>query len=185
MVRSLSSFYRYCIGRYRTLVTFREELENIENYFSIQRYRFGNRFYLNVNISPENQCCMDLKIIKMSLQPLVENAIYHGLETKFDKGHVTISTELTQSRFIIVVSDDGVGIAPDTLNKINMLLNMNPRDFSSEDTEIGKTIGVGLMNINQRIKMYFGEDYGLIVRSIKDIGTDIEITLPLVTDMEI
>ena len=66
-----------------------------------------------------------------------------------------------------------------------MLLNMNPRDFSSEDTEIGKTIGVGLMNINQRIKMYFGEDYGLIVRSIKDIGTDIEITLPLVTDMEI
>ena len=126
MVRSLSSFYRYCIGRYRTLVTFREELENIENYFSIQRYRFGNRFYLNVNISPENQCCMDLKIIKMSLQPLVENAIYHGLETKFDKGHVTISTELTQSRFIIVVSDDGVGIAPDTLNKNKYAVKYEP-----------------------------------------------------------
>ena len=183
MIRSLSAFYRYSIGRYHTLVTFREELENIENYFAIQRYRFGDRFSFSVNILPEDEECLGFYIIKLSIQPIIENAIYHGLETKAERGNVRISVNITQSRFIIMISDDGIGVLPERLEKINELLNQNPDDLSASFLETAKGTGMGMLNINKRIKMYFGNEYGLVMRSVVNVGTDIEITLPIVTQI--
>lgn len=183
MIKSLSSFYRYSIGRYHTLVTFREELENIENYFKIQRYRFGDRFSFNISILPEDEHCLELYIIKLSIQPIIENAIYHGLEVKPENGMVRISVDITESRLIITVSDNGIGIPPERLSQINELLNRNPDDLSVKNLETAKGTGTGLLNINKRIKMYFGNEYGLIVRSVMGVGTDIEIVLPIVTEI--
>ena len=183
MVRSLSSFYRYSIGRYHTLVTFREELENIDNYFAIQRYRFGERFSLEISIMPEDERCLELYIIKLSIQPIIENAIFHGIETKPEDGHVRISVDLTPSRFIIIVSDNGIGVPPERLMKINQLLHDPPDDLSSSSLETAQGTGMGLLNINKRIRMYFGNEYGLLVRSVVNVGTDIEIVLPVVTDI--
>lgn len=183
MVRSLSAFYRYSIGRYHTLVTFREELDNIENYFEIQKYRFGDRFSFSVHIQPEDGACLEYYIIKLCIQPIIENAIYHGIETKAEKGYVRITVNITQSRFIIIISDNGVGVLPERLAKINELLNQNPDDLSISFLETAKGTGMGLLNINKRIKMYFGNEYGLLMRSVVNIGTDVEIVLPIVTQI--
>lgn len=183
MVRALSSFYRYSIGRYHTLVTFKDEIDNINNYFAIQRYRFGSRFSLEIDIPPEEEGCLDLYIIKLSIQPIIENAIYHGMEMKKENGHIKITALQTQSRFIITVSDNGVGVAPERLSQINELLNTETEYLSQSYLESSKGTGMGLLNINKRIKMYFGEEYGVIMRSVTNVGTDVEIVLPVVREI--
>lgn len=183
MVKSLSSFYRYSIGRYHTLVTFRDEIDNINNYFAIQRYRFGTRFSLDIDIPPEEEDCLDLYMIKLSIQPIIENAIYHGLEAKRENGRVRISALQTQSRFIITVSDNGVGVPPERLRQINELLNSDTEYLPQSRLQSSNGTGMGLLNINKRIKMYFGEEYGLLMRSARNVGTDVEIVLPAVREI--
>ena len=150
------------------MVTLEEEIKNIDNYLNIQQFRFNNKFIVIKELEEDTLSCL---IPKLTLQPLVENTIIHGLETKPGKGTIKISSELTIDSIIIRVEDDGVGIDQQTLELINTSLAGNT-GVRHEDSS---RIGLGLNNINQRIKLIFGDRYGLHVYSMKDICTIIEL----------
>ena len=183
MAKALASFFRYSISKKENIVTLREEFNNIENYFLIQSYRFDDKFSFEILAAPEDREAYSCLIPKLSLQPIVENAIFHGLETKPDKGRVTIRVEMTEKNVIIIVSDDGVGIGREELERMRDSLKNSRKETDQEGKSPGERgNGIALTNVSQRIKLIFGEDYGLNLYSTKGIGTDVEIILPIMTD---
>lgn len=183
MAKALASFFRYSISKKENIVTLREEFNNIENYFLIQSYRFDDKFSFEILAAPEDREAYSCLIPKLSLQPIVENAIFHGLETKPDKGKVTIRVEMTEKNVIIIVSDDGVGIEREELERMRDSLKNSRKETDQEGKSPGERgNGIALTNVSQRIKLIFGEDYGLNLYSTKGIGTDVEIILPIMTD---
>ena len=159
-------------------MTVRDELRNIENYFMIQSYRFENKFSFDIRVSQEDEEVYNYQVPKLSLQPIVENAIFHGLETKAADGKVTIRAYTTDKELVMVISDNGVGIAPDSLLQMQNALRTQGRLDMHKSNEHGN--GIALYNVNQRIKLLFGEMYGLHIYSTKGMGTDVEIWLPKV-----
>lgn len=103
-------------------MTIRDELRNIENYFLIQSYRFENKFALEINVEDDREEVRNYLIPKLSLQPIVENAIFHGLETKAENGKVTIRIYTTDQELVVVISDNGTGIDWDTLVSMRQAL---------------------------------------------------------------
>ena len=183
MAKALASFFRYSISKKENIVTLREEFNNIENYFLIQSYRFDDKFSFEILAAPEDREAYSCLIPKLSLQPIVENAIFHGLETKPDKGKVTIRVEMTEKNVIIIVSDDGVGIGREELERMRDSLKNSRKETDQEGKSPGERgNGIALTNVSQRIKLIFGEDYGLNLYSTKGIGSDVEIILPIMTD---
>lgn len=183
MAKALASFFRYSISKKENIVTLREEFNNIENYFLIQSYRFDDKFSFEILAAPEDREAYSCLIPKLSLQPIVENAIFHGLETKPDKGKVTIRAEMTEKNVIIIVSDDGVGIEREELERMRDSLKNSKKETDKERKTSGERgNGIALTNVSQRIKLIFGDDYGLNLYSTKGIGTDVEIILPIMTD---
>lgn len=180
MTEALSTFFRYTISNVEHLVTLEDELTNIENYYIIQQYRFGERLNLSIEMNPEEEAMvMKYKLPKLTLQPIVENAVYHGIEMKIGKGTVRIKIETTPKRLIIIVSDDGLGMDEDKLEELNNKLNHSSFDYVKPENE--EKGGIALINVNRRIQLIFGEQYGLNVYSRKNVGTDVEITLPLIS----
>ncbi len=176
MTEALSTFFRYTISNVENLVTLGQELENTKNYFFIQQFRFGTRIKLSIVFEEEDAKDIQLyRIPKLTLQPIVENCIIHGLECKVGEGHLLIRLERTQSRLIVTVSDDGVGMEPAMLEKIQKGLNTRSFDYVKREE---KESGIALVNVNNRIKLLFGEQYGLTVTSQRQVGTDVIISLP-------
>lgn len=174
MTEKLARFFRYCISNREDIVTIRDEINNIRDYFFIQQYRFENRFSLDIYCrEPENT--MEKVIPKMTLQPIVENAIFHGLEQKRGRGNVTIRIIRTVEKIYIIVSDDGIGMSEEQVIRMNEKLQ-NPA--GGADTSEAYRKGIALTNVNNRLKLYFGGDYGLRVCSIDGQGTDVEICIP-------
>ena len=178
MAKALAAFFRYSISKKENIVTVRDELRNIENYFMIQSYRFENKFSFDIKVSQEDAEVYNYQVPKLSLQPIVENAIFHGLETKAADGKVTIRAYTTDKELVMVISDNGVGIAPDTLLQMQNALRTQGQLEMHKSSEHGN--GIALYNVNQRIKLLFGEAYGLYIYSTKGMGTDVEIWLPKV-----
>ncbi|MDO5785836.1 MAG: histidine kinase [Eubacteriales bacterium] len=166
---ALATFFRYTISNVQESVTFSDELDNVENYFTIQRCRFGDKLSMEVEI--ENERLLEAKMPKLILQPLVENAIVHGLEDKIEHGTVWIIVENSDKTLFLRVKDDGVGISEEQVEKLNA-------QFSRVDT-IAQSGGIALRNVNSRIRLMFGEDYGLRIYSAKGVGTECSATLPL------
>jgi len=175
MSKSLSLLFRYSISD-RVLVSVREELQHLENYISIQNFRFENKFELQYSIPPE---LMDYKILKLTLQPLIENSIKHGLEMKLGKGTIKIEILSLDSNIKIIISDDGLGMPAKKLEELNRAIANDRSRYTGEGEHSGT--GIGVMNVNSRIKLYFGEQYGLKFRETP-VGTTVEITLPAVTE---
>ena len=172
MCEALASFFRYTISNQADVVTVDEELQNIKTYFYIQQYRFGNRLSLHIDYDEEDMdSLIRCKIPKLTLQPIVENAIIHGIEQKLGDGSVTIKLLLTERCLLIRISDDGVGMAPEILEKVNQRIAGN----SPPGTGKG---GIAIANVNNRIHLLFGDTYGMIVYSTLGTGTDVEISLP-------
>jgi len=176
MTGKLSRFFRYGIRNQGDLVPVSEEISNISDYFSIQHYRFGDRFTLSIQ---DDGSSPFYYIPKMSFQPLVENALYHGLEPKKGNGGLTIHIEKGERILHVRISDDGVGIAETKLKEIN-------RQFRGEEPPpqpaAGKRNGIALYNVNKRLQVLFGEEYGLYISGTEGMGTDVEIRIPLVDD---
>lgn len=176
MTEALSSFFRYSISRKGNTVTMEEELINVRNYFKIQQFRFDNRFNLDIRLQNRDELIY-CRLPKLTLQPLVENAIYHGLEEKMGQGRITISAFATDARIVIKVSDNGIGIPEDTLAAIrDSLHDLNKEPLISDN----RNTGIALNNVNRRIKLLYGETFGLSINSTLGFGTDLEITIPLV-----
>ncbi|MCD2493188.1 sensor histidine kinase [Lacrimispora sp. NSJ-141] len=175
MTEALSAFFRYSISIQENLVTLEQELQNTKNYFLIQEYRFGNRFRLQIFWEEESEGGEYL-MPKMTLQPIVENAIFHGLEKSVSEGAVTIRVTATEKRLILAVQDNGVGIPGPALKEIRESLNGLKKDRGEE----GMHSGIALSNINERIHLHFGFRYGISINSEEGLGTEITITLPAV-----
>ena len=179
MTEALAKFFRYTITKVENLVSVEEELDNCETYFLIQKYRFGSRLQLHILYEEESrESIMNCKIPKLTLQPILENSIIHGTELKIGTGNLTIQFEQTDKRLIIRISDDGAGLDEQTLAKLNRQLGRGGRALTDQEEKRG---GIALVNVNNRIHLLFGEEYGMHIYSIKGKGTDVEVTLPVVT----
>jgi two-component system sensor histidine kinase YesM len=179
MTEALSAFFRYSVSQRGSIVTLEDELKSVDNYFAIQYYRFGDRFSL-VKLLDDNADLLRYQLPKLTLQPIVENAIYHGLEGRIGKGCITIRVTVTNQRLIINVVDNGIGIEKSKLDELNDQLSQGI-EYSAENHAIASR-GIAIVNVNQRIKLNFGESYGLWVYSTPDLGTDVEIGLPLIKE---
>ncbi|WP_242948753.1 sensor histidine kinase [Caloramator quimbayensis] len=178
MTEALATFFRYIISNMEHLVTLEDELESIENYFIIQRYRFGERLNLNIEYDyEEKEEILKYRLPKLTLEPIVENSIFHGIERKMGDGNISIRIETTPKRLIITVSDDGMGINESRLMELNEKLKIQSFEYIKPDDD-EKKIGIALINVNNRIKLLFGEEYGINIYSKENVGTDVEITLP-------
>ena len=179
MTEALAVFFRYTISRDEGLVSVEEELENCRTYFKIQQYRFGERLRLLIECEEENkETILQCRIPKLTLQPILENSIIHGTELRLGQGTQTIHLMLTESRLLIRVSDDGVGMDEYTLEELNRRLGCSGEQLTVCDKE--KKGGIALYNVNHRIHLIYGEEYGLHIFSTENIGTDVEISIPIV-----
>lgn len=177
--KALAVFFRYTITEVEHLVRLEDEIDNAENYFTIQKYRFGNKLKMSVEIPDGNYEVMQAKLPKLTLQPVIENAIYHGLERKVEGGKVRIIIENTSKNLLIRIKDDGVGMKKSTLEKLNYIFKHQDKTPASYQEFQNKKGGIALPNVNSRIKLLFGEDYGIHIYSVEDLGTEVTITLPL------
>ena len=146
MVEALGAFFRYSISRKGNLVTLRDEIANINNYMLIQRYRFNNRFSLEIIIDEEDEVAYDFQIPRLIIQPVVENAIFHGLEEKLEGGRVIIEVIVTEKHLIITISDNGKGIPEDDMETItradvkDMLMEIGNKRYSEQEEVFGENM---------------------------------------------
>ena len=178
ITEALSTFFRYTITETRNLVTIGEELENVHNYFVIQQYRFGDKLTMVVDIKDNRDEILRMQCPKLFLQPIIENAIFHGLERRKDDGLLTISIEQADEDLHVDISDNGAGIPAEQLNALNKSLSRVSVGAIMEEPN-GKKGGIALKNVCRRIKLLFGERYGIHISSIVGIGTKVEVVLPI------
>ena len=176
ITEALATFFRYTISNMDNLVSLEEELGNAENYFAIQNYRFGERISMQVSLEAGSEAAMDFMIPKLTLQPIIENAIIHGLEGQVGPGKVSVDIATDGGRLLIDVSDDGLGMSEDVLEELRRRLLSSDTTTNRDDKHRG---GIALANVSNRIKLLFGEQYGIRVSSIEGTGTTVEIQLPV------
>ncbi|MDD3920335.1 MAG: sensor histidine kinase [Eubacteriales bacterium] len=180
MTEALATFFRYTITKVENLVSVEEELQNCETYFRIQQYRFGSKLQLHIECDPEErEEIFRCRLPKLTLQPILENGIIHGTEFKVGAGNLRVRLERTGKRLLIEVSDDGIGMDEETLARVNERLGKSGRAF--QDNGEGQRGGMALVNVHNRIHLLFGEEYGLHVYSLPGVGTDVQISLPIIT----
>lgn len=180
MTEALATFFRYTISNVEHLVTLEDELANIENYYIIQQFRFGKRLKYHVEIDAEEEReILKCRLPKLILQPIVENAIYHGIERKIGDGILCVKIENTASRCIITISDNGLGMNETVVDGLNEKLKTASITTFHQDKKGGS---IAVENVNNRIKILFGEEYGIYIYSKQNVGTDVEITLPIVKE---
>ncbi|MCL2864727.1 MAG: histidine kinase [Lachnospiraceae bacterium] len=176
---ALSVFFRYTITNTNHLVTLEDELEHVNNYFIIQQYRFLERLELVVYYPEDKETLLNLKIPKLILQPIIENAIFHGLENSAHGGVIGIYIEHTAKRLLITVTDNGIGISKDSVDRINERMQ---HTFIKENNQTGThENGIALQNVARRIQLLFGLEYGIRLMSVEGAGTQVLFTLPKVT----
>lgn len=181
MTEALAKFFRYTITKVENLVSVEEELDNCETYYLIQKYRFGNRLKLHIDYDAKDwEDIMNCRIPKLTLQPILENSIIHGTELKIGTGELRIQFERTEERLLIRISDNGVGMDEKTLTQLNRKLGRDGNSLPYQGEE--QQGGIALANVNSRIHLLFGEEYGMHVYSVPQKGTDVEITLPFSVD---
>lgn len=168
MVKSLASLFRISLSKGNNIITIKDEITHARNYLAIQKVRYKNRFEATINIDPAIENCVTIKLI---IQPLIENAIYHAVGEMEDDGLIEINGYEKDGDVFIEVIDNGMGIPEDVLENL----------LKEKSTTTSKGSGIGLWNINQRINLYFKEDYGLKLYSELDEGTKAVIRLPKLT----
>lgn len=165
MVTALASLFRISLSKGKNIISIKDEIEHAINYMKIQKVRFKDQFSFEVNIDSEIE---EYNTIKLIIQPLLENAIYYGVESMRDEGIITLNGYATEDDIYIEVTDNGMGIP---IEEQMLLLTDNTRARK-------RGSGIGLINVHQRIKLYYGEDYGLQIKSELDEGTTVIIHLP-------
>jgi two-component system, sensor histidine kinase YesM len=168
MISALASFFRIGISKGRDIISIHDEMEHIQHYLFIQEMRYGDDFSYEIEIDKE---IISYNIIKLSLQPLIENAIYHGVKQKRGQGKITIRGYQVKDIIHLEVEDNGNGIEPQKLKDILL-------EIETSNQEKKKYIGIGLQSVNERIKIHFGNQYGLTIASEPGNGTVVSIKIP-------
>ncbi len=171
MISQLARLFRVSLSKGRTIISIKEELQHARSYMNIQKVRYKNKFAVVFDVQPElEQYC----IVKLVLQPILENAISYGVGTMDDCGEIKVTGQLQGENIILSVSDSGLGMSAE---EVALVL--------TDSKQIRKRgCGVGLMNVNNRIQILFGKEYGLIVESEPDEGTTVSICIPAVVYTE-
>lgn len=164
MVHALARLFRISISRGHELIPIEKELQHAEAYLQIQKYRYKNQFTYHFTV---DESCTQYLCNKITLQPIIENAIVHGLDLMVEDGHIEITVCPDGSDVLLKVSDDGIGMAPE---QVAALLQNEPSDRT----------GIGIKNVNDRLRIYFGPGYGLSIDSVPDVGTTVTIRMPQV-----
>lgn len=165
IVHALAQLFRRNLHASANLVTIRRELESVNNYLTIQQCRFGSRLEVINNIPAH---LMDIPIPALTLQPLVENAVVHGLEPREEKGRLKLEGHLEFGDLILQVIDNGVGIAPEKLYKIRQVLEQ----LNGESNKLG------LINVQKRCRLHYKSAYGISISSTPGQGTTVSLRLP-------
>lgn len=172
-IRLLGKSMRYVLENTGSnSATLAHEVEYIKTYLSIQHLRFGDRVKYSFLI-PEAINLNQYRIQPLLLQPIIENSIIHGLEAIETDGLITISIELKENQILICIQDNGVGMSPEQLEHLKSSINQS--DYKS-------TANIGLYNTNQRLRLLYGDDYGLIISSTLNVGTTVTLRLPITSD---
>ncbi len=165
MTSALANLFRLSISKGEQIIPIKKEVEHIKNYLIIQKMRYKDKLDFKIDV---NEKIMDYKILKILLQPLVENSIYHGIKNKTGMSLIQITGEKFEDKILLKVIDDGVGMDKHQIKNI----------FKKSKTSIEKS-GVGVRNVNERIKLYFGNNYGITYESKIGIGTTANIWLTI------
>lgn len=166
MVVTLSDFFREILSKGKEFISIKEEEKHISSYLQIQEMRYRDILEYDIQL---DQVIYKYQILKLTLQPVVENALYHGIKYKRAKGCIHIHGEKEGDIIRLTVRDDGVGMDEDELEQLRQQI-----EKPCQETEKG----FGLANVNERIHMYFGPEYGMKIQSQKGKGTTVEIVIP-------
>lgn len=164
MITSLSKFFRISLSKGKHIIPLTDELEHIRNYLIIQKIRYKNKFEFELRVGEELESLQTLKLI---LQPIVENAIYHGIEPSADQGLIVIRAERMDGKLLLQVLDNGVGMSADKTARL-----------------LSEAAGIGLRNVHERIRLHFGDDYGVQIESELEEGTTVSLWLPCLKEEE-
>lgn len=167
IVTNLSRLFRLGLHQGRECVTVRDELSHVTYYLKIQKIRFEEYLDWKIEAPPE---VLDYKTMKFILQPIVENAINHGIRAKGVPGYVGVSVRETEEDIIFTVSDTGNGMSPDAVEILRERIDRKTIDEQQEQ-------GFGLWNVNQRVKLYYGEAYGITIESVREKGTNVSVRI--------
>lgn len=173
---AMAHIFRYNIKE-DNMVCVQDEMECVRQYLSIMSIRYWNKFEIDIHIE---QRLLHMKMLKMTLQPIVENAIYHGLERKSGKGKLSVNGYRKDPKTVCFeIEDNGIGLDEQELDRLRRLLDTGPDD---DVVEQGGKRSIGLVNIHMRIRLYFGKPYGLHIDSQPNRGTKVMIRLPLIDE---
>jgi two-component system, sensor histidine kinase YesM len=173
IVSALSSFFRISLSKGMDWITIGEEVERIRSYLTIQKMRYRDIMDFNIEVDED---VAENTILKLILQPLVENALYHGIKNKRQGGMISVRARRKgEDEIIIEVEDDGIGFTPDKLAQLQAELEDDSGDFKLES-------GFGIGNVNKRIRLYYGKPHGVSIRSEYNTGTCVTLVIPAVTE---
>ncbi len=162
MVSALANFFRISISRGHDIITIEDEMKHVESYLVIQNIRYKNQFTYKFDVDQE---VLKYKCLKITLQPFVENAIYHGIDRMVDEGEITISGKKEGDKIVLSVTDNGIGMTQEQIEALFI--------------ENSDKVGVGVQNVHSRIKIFFGDEYGISVQSELDEGPTIRVEFPI------
>ena len=162
MVHALARLFRISISKGHELIPIAKEIEHAESYLQIQKYRYKNQFTYEFDVDP---ACLDYYCNKITLQPIIENAINHGLDLLVEEGRIEVKVCQDGNDILFFVRDNGVGMSAE---QIESIMQHGPKDRT----------GIGIKNVSDRLKIYFGKNYGLSITSEPDVGTCVEIRMP-------
>ena len=168
MVNALAKLFRISISKGHELIPIEKEIQHAESYLKIENFRYKNQFTYTFDV---DESCLAYLCNKITLQPIIENTIYHGLNRMVDEGEIRIGIHQDETGIVFTVEDNGVGMTEAQCEEIL-------------HKESGSRTGIGIKNVNDRIKIYFGKEYGLTISSELDEGTCVSIRMPKVTEGE-
>lgn len=173
VVTALARFFRISLSKGKSIIPVKDELEHVRNYLMIQHMRYKNKFTYDIEADED---VLELASLKLMLQPLVENAIYHGMEFMDGDGEILVRAWRREDDLYMSVSDNGLGMTQEQVERL----------FQAADhTSSGRGSGIGVKNVNERIKLYFGTGYGLEILSEPDEGTTVTAHLPAIPYQEV
>lgn len=172
VVTALTKLFRHTISKGEEIIKVKEEIEHVTSYLYIQKVRYEEK--LNYSIEVDDGT-LDLYMLRLSLQPLIENAIYHGIKQKRGGGNVRLTGKIQDQTLLFTIYDDGIGINPEKVKELNAMLDDRKLSHSRS--------GYGIYNVNERIKLTFGDQYGLKYASVLGEWTSVEARYPIVKEI--
>ncbi|WP_340023116.1 sensor histidine kinase [Paenibacillus sp. FSL K6-1096] len=184
VVQSLSKLFRLGLSKGSDIIPLADELEHIHSYLKIQHVRYSSKLTYSIEVEPQLQ---ELYVLKLLLQPMVENAIYHGIKERRGPGHLTIQVTERENTLYLTVSDDGAGIPADRLRELKQRLEAvgtREQEPAEPETPVQSAAGsgYGILNVQARIRLTYGAPYGLEIESEPDKGTVVTVRHPVVRE---